>query len=294
MTTSALCNRVVAVTWMDYTEGRYGVTPRLVVLHDMEAPDLPGVAWNIGQYFNRGSGSSAHYGVDSWETVGYLGEEHMAWAAPGANTDGIHIEMTGYARWTRAEWLEHQAMIARAGLLAADIARRNGIPPVLLSNADLAAGRWGIVHHLQVSEVYQRSDHWDTGYAFPFDVFMAHTSGASPTPGPTPTRSKREMSYFVPQPGEPFGWNEGGISYPGGAIALRHGACQRGDIVDVWLTAPGPSVNINVQRAGGSQVPAVELKWGSVYSYTVENPGFTTVLAAAAAQGRIAAHLRPQ
>lgn len=185
MSLSPLCDRSITVTDMDYTPNRSGPV-ELVVLHDMEAPDRQGVAWNIGAYFNRGTGSSAHYGVDSWETVGYLDERHVAWAAPGANHNGVNIEQTGYASWTRDQWLQAGAMIRRSALLTADICKRSSLPVRLLTDDELANGAKGICHHLQVSRVFKRSDHWDTGYAFPFDVFMSHATGAAIKPDPLP------------------------------------------------------------------------------------------------------------
>lgn len=167
------------------TNGRYA---RLVVLHTMETDEHSSVAENIGNgwFTNPSAGASAHYNVDNDSIVQGVPEKDMAWAAPGANEDGIQIEQAGRASQTTDQWLDPYsvALLRNSAALVADICARNGIPPRKLTDAQLAAGWAGVVDHGQVSRVYRRSDHWDVGPGFPWGTFMdmvsSYTNGGSP------------------------------------------------------------------------------------------------------------------
>lgn len=149
---------------------------RLVVVHTAETPCEEGRAYNIAAYLaNPAVRASAHYVVDPGETVAQVPEEGTAWAAPGANSDGIQIEQAAYAGYTADDWQgENQQRMLREQLapLVAGICRRWDLPAVWLSAADLLAGRAGVTDHNTVNEAYQASDHWDCGPSFPAGLLM--------------------------------------------------------------------------------------------------------------------------
>lgn len=154
------------------TNGRYA---RLIVIHTMEAPEAPFTAENIAAYFARGEvQASSHYNLDADSIVQGVPEKDVAWAAPGANHDGIQFEHAGYAGQGATGWADSysQAMLDRSARLAADVCFRNQIPPRFLTNAQIAAGEKGICTHNQISQVYRQSDHWDPGPAFPFEQYI--------------------------------------------------------------------------------------------------------------------------
>lgn len=65
----------------------------------MEAPEKGDTAENIANYFHTTvKQASAHICVDNNSIVQCVLDNDIAWAAPGANSDGIHIEMAGYAK----------------------------------------------------------------------------------------------------------------------------------------------------------------------------------------------------
>src|SRR3954454_6387676 len=77
----------------------------LVVIHSMEAPEKGETAEDVGHFFEKPSTrASAHYCVDNNSIVQCVQERDVAWAAPGANHDGVQIEHAGYARQTLREW----------------------------------------------------------------------------------------------------------------------------------------------------------------------------------------------
>ena len=66
---------------------------RLAVIHTMEVKETSGAAEWCAGYF-RGSKApmaSAHYYVDADSTIQGVNEIDTAYAAPGANADGIQI-----------------------------------------------------------------------------------------------------------------------------------------------------------------------------------------------------------
>lgn len=154
---------------------------RVVVIHDMEAPEKGDTAENVARYFQdpkddqgRPVQASAHVCVDNNSVVQCVHDNDVAYAAPGCNGDGIQIEMAGYGKQTRDEWLDDygQQLLGRAADVAAQYCLKYNLAPVHLTDNQLEAGQRGIVGHVQVSRVYKRSNHQDPGINFPWDVFM--------------------------------------------------------------------------------------------------------------------------
>ena len=149
---------------------------RVVVLHSMEAPEKGNTAEAVANYFKRGERKvSAHYSIDADSIIQCVWDTDVAWAAPGANHDGIQIEQAGYARQSRREWLDpySQGTIDNAARVAAQICIKYDLPVERLTDAELRAGKKGIVDHAQVSRVYKRSSHTDCGPEYPWDHFLA-------------------------------------------------------------------------------------------------------------------------
>lgn len=150
---------------------------RVIVMHDMEAPEKGDTAEAIARYFrdmpdNRPA--SAHVCVDNNSIVQCVHDNNVANAAPGCNNDGIQIELAGYGNQTRAQWLDEYGLgvLDLGALAAAQYCLKYDIPAVHLTNDQLRAGQRGIIGHYQASEVYQKSDHTDPGPNFPWDDFM--------------------------------------------------------------------------------------------------------------------------
>lgn len=144
---------------------------RLVVLHTAESACVGGAARGVAAYLARPEvNASCHYVVDPYETVAQVAEADTAWTAPGANADGVNIEQAGRAAFSSAEWsagLPWQMIATQTVPLVADICKRNGLPAVWLSAADLLAGKRGITDHKTVNDAYAKSDHTDCGHAYP-------------------------------------------------------------------------------------------------------------------------------
>lgn len=159
----------------------------LVVLHDMEAPEKPTTAENVARWFagENAPRASAHWCHDNDSSVRCVEDRDVAWHAPGANHNGLGHELAGYARQSRAEWLDgfSSAMLERQ--VAPQVRRdcdRYGIPRRFVGPADLVRGVRGITIHRYVSEAFHRSTHWDTGYHFPEGEFLEMVGGATGGP----------------------------------------------------------------------------------------------------------------
>lgn len=150
---------------------------RLVVIHDMESPETATTAEQVARYFARPSvGASAHVCADNDSRVRCVADASTAWAAPGANADGLQLELAGYARQSFAGWMDdysEQMLRTQAAPQVREWCVKYLIPMRRLSNEELAAGEKGIVGHRQVSQVYKRSTHSDPGEGFPWSQFIA-------------------------------------------------------------------------------------------------------------------------
>lgn len=161
----------------NYTKaGRDSV--RLIVIHTMENPEKPGTALAVAKWFASPTAprASAHYCIDNKEYVQCVAELDVAWAAPGANRDGIHLEHAGRALQTAADWQDpySSAMLRISAYLAADIANRYGIPVVKLTPEQVADGKSkGFCGHADVTKAFpKRGSHTDPGAGFPWDWYL--------------------------------------------------------------------------------------------------------------------------
>jgi N-acetyl-anhydromuramyl-L-alanine amidase AmpD len=150
---------------------------RVIVIHDMEAPEKGDTAESISNYFAQmpdDRQASAHICVDNNSIVQCVPDNSVAYGAPGCNNDGIQIELAGYGYQTRAQWLDvfGQSMLELAAEAVAQYCVKYAIPATHLTDVQLSHGEKGIVGHAQVSNVYHKSTHTDPGPNFPWDNFM--------------------------------------------------------------------------------------------------------------------------
>ena len=143
-----------------------------IVVHDTEG----GSAASVAAMFSRPSASaSTHLVVDQVECIRMLDDRDIPWGAPGANTNGYHIEHVGFAHWTRNEWLAHDTTLRRGAYKAALRCVRYGIPVRWVGPLGLRLGRRGLTTHADVSK-WQGTPggHSDPGPNFPKDVYLAY------------------------------------------------------------------------------------------------------------------------
>jgi hypothetical protein len=158
---------------------------RLIVVHTMENPEKPDSAEGVAAWFAGKRGTppkaSAHACVDNDSLVRCVHPSDVAWAAPGANADGYHIEHAGHANQTDADWRDDYsaAMLAISARHAADIASAFGIPAVKLT-VDEVRGKTarGFCGHIDVTRAFAKSTHTDPGEHFPWPGYLALVNAA--------------------------------------------------------------------------------------------------------------------
>ena len=156
----------------------------LVVLHSTENPVKSGTAMAVAQWFagSRAPQASAHYVVGPEAVIRCVPEEAVAWAAPGANHNGIQIEMVGQA--AKTDWAQKGLgqtdgydVLERAAELTRSICDRWSIPLERVDAANLKQGKRGITTHAAVTEAFRRSTHIDPGCQgdsrWPWELFLS-------------------------------------------------------------------------------------------------------------------------
>lgn len=150
---------------------------RVIVVHDMEYPEKLTAAEDVARYFRDmpdDRKASAHVCVDADSVVQCVRDRDIAYAAPGCNSDGIQIELAGYGRQSREQWLDDYStkLLNNAADVIAQYLVKFDLTPQKLTDDDLQRGKAGIIGHDQASRVYKQSDHTDPGPNFPWDVLL--------------------------------------------------------------------------------------------------------------------------
>jgi hypothetical protein len=159
-----------------YTAVRQSGTRRpsqigLIVIHCTQSHS----ARSSAQWFeNTRAQGSAHLVLDEFECFRTLDSSVIPWGAKGANTRGFHIEIAGWAEWSRQDWMKHSQALRRAAYKAAVHAVKFGIPIRLLTADQLKAGKKGIVTHALCTKAFGGS-HSDPGRNCPTEQIMAWT-----------------------------------------------------------------------------------------------------------------------
>ena len=164
---------------------------RLIVMHVNVGPDTHAGAVSVAKYIQTTSGGY-HEIVDDVQYVTTAHDDEVVNGASGANADGFHICMIGDALQTNAQWHDAFSVCTwtRAAQRAHEACARLGVPTVLLSAADVAAGKAGICGHVHVSDAYKLSTHYDPGPNFPWAEFMAQVA-AQEDNDMTPAQEKK-------------------------------------------------------------------------------------------------------
>lgn len=186
---------------------------RLLVVHTSEGGETANAAENLcgflatkGDHFNGATGNwfgaSYQYITDTDEGVfPATGDGVVAYAAAGANHDGIHFCIPGKAGQTRAQWLDADSTQHMASLAWAMKRKslEHDIPLVKLTVAQVKDGKSrGYCSHHDVSLAFGKSTHTDPGKDFPWDVLanlLAPPLPPDPPGGPIVAGSLKAKKY---------------------------------------------------------------------------------------------------
>ena len=156
---------------------RSGVRLDWLVVHTTESSEAPGTALAVAKWFAgpQAPKASAHYVIDPGEVVQCVHLDDTAWAAPGANSRGIHLEHCGRAAQTPEQWADEAsaAMLARSARLAAQLAKQFDIPVRWINSSSLRSGERGFTGHVDVTEAFSHGQgHTDPGPNFPWPRYL--------------------------------------------------------------------------------------------------------------------------
>ncbi|MDE2104788.1 MAG: N-acetylmuramoyl-L-alanine amidase [Patescibacteria group bacterium] len=142
---------------------------KYIVIHDTEGPTAQSAAsW----FTNPASEGSAHLVVDDNVCYRTLANDIIPWAAPPLNETGFHIEIAGYANWSKLTWYRYFHRIRRAAYKAAWHCHLFKVPVRWVDVKGLEAGEHGITSHRAISAAFKQSTHTDPGPHFPYQMFM--------------------------------------------------------------------------------------------------------------------------
>lgn len=175
----------MATTAKNYTKGPKNRKVRLIVIHTMESQEKPGTAKQVAKWFSGPTApkSSAHFCVDNKDIVRVVEDDDIAWAAPGANSDGLHIEIAGSARQTKGQWRDEYtlACLDRAAEVAAKWCLKYKIPVRHLNLNQVVDGKTkGFIGHVDATRAFPhlKGDHTDPGKNFPWKLFLEKVTEA--------------------------------------------------------------------------------------------------------------------
>lgn len=132
---------------------------------------------------------SAHYFVDNKEIIQGVRLKDVAFAAPGANNDGVQIEICQASvnlsreRW-RAEMLQATCLTAK---ILYHLFKRYQVPIIFRDHHDLAMTgdhHRGVTTHLEVNNTYHKSTHTDPGPGFPMSDLISYAWNLVKTSSP--------------------------------------------------------------------------------------------------------------
>jgi hypothetical protein len=177
----------------------------LVAVHTNEGDNKPNeaddkTAENLAGYLDRenaaGRFKSYHVICDDDSTVRYAPDTEAAWALRTGNARSLNICLTGWARWTRTEWLQHYPMLRQAAAQVRYWCQTYNIPMRKLLPGQVGNGWWGIIGHADWSVGMRpllgtvSGDHTDPGANFPWDIFIPMVIGE------TESDNGMDLNYF--------------------------------------------------------------------------------------------------
>lgn len=164
---------------VNFSKGRGGHIPHLIVVHTMETPESEGRAKQVAGWFagKTAPQASAHYMVDDKQVVQSVSEFDTAWACDDwlLNQQSISIEHAGSASQSPEQWNDaySQAELKLSAQLAAEIAKRYRIPAIKLTPADILVGKAGFCGHADITAAKKiAGGHTDPGTHFPWDTYL--------------------------------------------------------------------------------------------------------------------------
>lgn len=187
-----------------YERWRDGYNAIWIVWHCTDDDEHPTYAEGLGNYFATSDRRvSTHFGADNDSAKQYVLLADTAFGAGNTqgNLRGVHIEHSGRANQTRAQWLDAfgQGLLDRSAELNAKLLNRLNIPFTgkFLTDAELKARKPGITRHGDLVRVFGGTHHGCPGANFPADELFKRI-GALLNPPPEEDDMLKDELVSVP------------------------------------------------------------------------------------------------
>ena len=155
------------------SSSRNGNAVRVLAVHTtegiMRAADLR--AWT-------GWAGSSHASADETGVLldgakdGFVDHDRASWTLRSGNPWSENIELCGFAKYKRADWLARPLLLDACARWLAARSKARGIPLRTLSPKEYRAGQSGVIGHHDHTVGYADGTHWDPGPDFPWDTVL--------------------------------------------------------------------------------------------------------------------------
>lgn len=147
-------------------------------------------------YLERNRSGSYQVMIDfDGEEVRMVPDGRQAWAAmKQGNARGLHLCVMGRAEWNRERWLQEGKLLERTAQRIATWSRDYGIPLTKINAQDARAGARGVLGHIDISQAWGESDHWDPGHHFPYREVLARAAEILGAPIASPDTDGEDMA----------------------------------------------------------------------------------------------------
>jgi hypothetical protein len=134
---------------------------RLVIVHSAEGART---VESLGRWFQRpATKASSHAGIDDTRIEQYVRYDRAAWTTRAPNAISDNVELCGFAKWTRDEWLAHPHMLQLCAQWISDRCIARTIPIRKLTPVEVAAGKAGVCGHVDWTVGMRDGTHQDPG-----------------------------------------------------------------------------------------------------------------------------------
>lgn len=154
------------------SQSRGGAKVRLLAVHSTEGNGTAQALRDADWWTGSSHAINDEFGTLLTPTEGTVPYERAAWTLRSGNNISDNIEQVGWAHWTRAEWLARPKLLDGTARWLADRSRARGIPLVKLSPAEVAAGKAGVIGHVDWTLGMNDGTHTDPGKGYPWDVVL--------------------------------------------------------------------------------------------------------------------------
>lgn len=158
-----------------------GTIPKVLwaVVHTLECDAIDGLGEDLARGYFQNDQVSVHTVSDPGKNVAGLKTDVQGYhAGATANKYGNADEVTGRAAWPRSTWLSGnpRKALERQWIAIARFCVVNGFTPQEIRWLSIAELRTlsvrGCCGHVDLSEAFGESSHWDPGPDYPYDIAM--------------------------------------------------------------------------------------------------------------------------